>query len=151
MRVLSGAVAALIAATVLTIITAVPASATLLRFRCDPDRPRSDVYVCMTAASRRQADGTGRVLRRVTVESAGDNSELEDCPAMSALVQVIRPDGRIMAEKFDPSICQHEDYRRDFLFHMKVRHNWTVLTSYQQYLNADGDEHGAFTMRVGGR
>lgn len=138
--------------------TAPAANASLTNFRCDPNRPRNDVFTCGYSYTKRQADGTGRVMRKIRVESQGDNSELDDCPALSTTVRLILPSrrgvfpptDRVLWQGTDKSICKGDDYLRDFrgVAGIKVPARAFITVSYKQHTNFDTDETGAFEFRV---
>lgn len=127
------------------------AQARLVTNVCDPHRPRQDVYVCAKVWSVRQPDGTGRIITGFRVESRGDNSELEDCPATTLFIHLWRPGKGLLAwSKFGAKLCQDGDYARSFPsvkgVRISSRAEFNIL--YFQKLNLDDDERGKFDADV---
>lgn len=124
-----------------------PAQAARLTWKCDPDRPRQDVYFCAGGFTHRRIGG-GRKLGKVIVGSRGDNSELEDCKATTFRVSLLSRTGRVR-ESLGAYVCKPGYSMTIYRFRgMRVSRRSRLAVTYAQKLNFDDDERGGFAVRL---
>lgn len=119
--------------------------------RCDPDRPRTDVFVCAAVWSHPQSDGTGRVIDAFRVRSRGENFELDDCPAVTFTAGLWRPQA-LTPEWIasDAHLCKSNGYTKTFtsVAGIRVPDRSRFSIAYRQHIDFDSDVFGHFGIGV---